>query len=124
MEKGGYKIINLKDTNITTSGTVIRGVFDDIDKNNRKVILLSGLKINGTELNDEFVKAIKSGGQYTIHAYNVSGNNQYSDYVLTVESSDTVTLHVNTISGAVDNAFIVQPETPVTTSRKRGNANG
>ena len=62
MRKGGYKIIDLEDKNITLEGQVtIKGIHEKIEANYRKAYLLSGIKLDGSEIQDQFfVIEIKS----------------------------------------------------------------
>lgn len=77
MNRGGYQIIDLRDTTLP-SGTAetVTGVYDRIINNNRKVFLLCGLKVqasgNGAveTLNDEVVNFIESEGGYTASLLN------------------------------------------------------
>lgn len=105
MEKGGYQIIDLKDNNITTTPLRIKGVYRAVNGSYRKVLLLSGLKINGVEMSDEFVKAVKIVNDYILHAYSVVADNALTNYDIYIEDDDNVTLQIKTVSGS---------ETPVT----------
>lgn len=77
MNRGGYQIIDLKDT-VLPSGTeeTITGVYSRIVNNNRKVFLLCGCTVqasgNGdiTALNDEVVNFIESEGGYNASLLN------------------------------------------------------
>lgn len=51
MRQGGYKIINLKGINITSSGVKIDGIYEAI-KGTRKPTVLSGLVASSTEYPD------------------------------------------------------------------------
>lgn len=79
--KGGYKIIDLKNNDLTSSNT-IDGVYDAIEGNYGKPILLSGIVIDGVEKDDIFVNIEVSGSDYIIKAY---------DRTITITSSDVVT---------------------------------
>ena len=52
--RGGYVIIDLLDLDIISSKT-IDDIYDTLTNNHRKVILLSGITIDGVEYNDTFV---------------------------------------------------------------------
>lgn len=77
MNRGGYQIIDLKDT-LLPSGTAetITGVYSRVLNNNRKVFLLCGATVqasnNGdiTPLNDEVVNFIESENGYTASLLN------------------------------------------------------
>lgn len=70
MKKGGYKIIDFKDINITTgTGVTVIGVYEDIEKSYRKAILLSGITLDGVEKPDCFIDCEVSDGNYTFTAY-------------------------------------------------------
>ena len=82
MRKGGYKVINLNDNNLTTSNTTITGIYKDIKSNYRKAILLSGITINGVEYSDCFT------------TFNVSGSNLIAtvyNNTITITDTDIVT---------------------------------
>lgn len=90
MYRGGYQIIDLKDT-VLTAGTpeTITGVHSRIVNNNRKAFLLCGVTVkgeaNGTPeaLNDEVVNFIASEQGYTASLLNGG--------TITVTSADAVT---------------------------------
>lgn len=77
MNRGGYQIIDFKDT-VLPSGTTetITGVYSRVVNNNRKAYLLCGVTVqasgNGdiTALNDEVVNFIDSEGGYTASLLN------------------------------------------------------
>lgn len=70
MIKGGYKIINLKNVAIDTeNGTTLTGIYNDIENNYRKPLLLSGVVIDGVEKADTFINVIVSDGNYTFSTY-------------------------------------------------------
>lgn len=70
MIKGGYKIINLKNVAIDTeNGTTLTGIYNDIENNYRKPLLLSGVVIDGVEKADTFINVIVSDGNYTFATY-------------------------------------------------------
>lgn len=100
MEKGGYKIVDLKDINITTTPVKIAGVYHAIHGNSRKVILLSGITINGVQFSDEFVKVVKLGDDYLLNAYAVVSDNILTKYDIYIEDNDNVTLQLKTVIGS------------------------
>ena len=55
---GGYKIIDLKNKSITTTGVTIDGIYKEIEGSYRKPLLLKHLVINGVEKNDTFVNVV------------------------------------------------------------------
>ena len=69
MRNGGYKIINLKDVDITSTAKKVVGIHDDIENSFRKPLLLSGITINGAEKNDAFVAPTVSSGSYLFKVY-------------------------------------------------------
>ena len=56
MDKGGYQIIDLKNQNLTKDTTSIKidGIYNLI-KNSIKPILVTGIKINGIEEQEQFI---------------------------------------------------------------------
>lgn len=70
MLKGGYKIIDFHDINITTGeGVTVTGVYEDIEKSHRKAIMLSGITIDNVEKPDCYVDCEVADGNYTFTAY-------------------------------------------------------
>lgn len=70
MIKGGYKIIDFKDTPFETDGTtMIEGIYDTVEASYRKPLLLSGLTIDGIERNDVYATPSLSGSNYVFTAY-------------------------------------------------------
>ena len=56
MNKGGYQILDFKNTNFTLgTGAVVSGAFKTIKKK-KKPILVSGIVIAGTAYNDTYVE--------------------------------------------------------------------
>lgn len=67
MIKGGYKIIDLQGQNISKDTTAtVDGVYELLEANYRKPVLLSGLVVDGVERDDVFVAAQMSGTNYVI----------------------------------------------------------
>lgn len=66
--KGGYKIIDLKGNDLTSTST-IDGIYESIEGNYRKALLLSGIVIDDVEKDDTFVTANVTGDNYVIIAY-------------------------------------------------------
>lgn len=70
MVKGGYKIIDFKDINITTAnGATVTGVYESIESSHRKALLISGVVIDGVEKNDCFIDCSVADGSYSFSAY-------------------------------------------------------
>jgi len=100
MLKGGYYILDLKDNNLTSSKIVIKGIYNDIDKNHRKVFLLSGIKMNGNLRPDQFGTAVKVSGKYQITLHETVTSSVLSKVTLLVESDDKCSLLTQTIQGS------------------------
>lgn len=82
--RGGYQIIDLKNRNLTTTTTAnIKGIYNSIESNYRKPILLSGIVIDSVEKADTFVTLVHNGSRYTTTIYGVT---------LTIADSDNVTI--------------------------------
>lgn len=87
MRNGGYCIIDLKDTSLSSGvGVTISGVYEAIEGSYRKPLLLSGIVIADVEKNDAFVYADVSNTTYSISIY---------EGVITIASDDTVTYTAN-----------------------------
>lgn len=106
MKKGGYQIIDLKDTPLTTdSGAmVIDGLYSLIESTN-KTILVSGIVIDGVEYNDTFVEFTEDGSNYVGTMYGKTITIQDNNVINITEGSKytfkTVTKSI-IISGTVN----------------------
>lgn len=70
MTNGGYHIVNFGDVGFTTgTATVVSGVYDDIESSHRKVIMISGVTLDGVEQRDCFVDCEVNESSYTFTAY-------------------------------------------------------
>lgn len=84
MLKGGYKIVDFKDTNISSeSGTTIVGIYNEIEGSHRKAILISGVTIDNVEYRDCFVDCESSENSFTFSAHGKT---------FTVTNEDKVTI--------------------------------
>lgn len=84
MSKGGYKIIDLKNKNLTTGAfTTIKGIYNSIEHSYQKPLILHGINIDGVEMNDVAITPTVTGQDYTIRAY----ANTY-----TISADDKVTM--------------------------------
>lgn len=86
MFKGGYKIIDLHNEPISDSAVTIKGIYESIENNHRKPLLLSGIVIENTEKADVFTSATTDSGNFILSAY--GGN-------ITITSDDSVTYAKN-----------------------------
>lgn len=79
---GGYKIIDLQNKSITGTGTVIAGVYEALEGNYGKAILVENCNINGEERTPSaFVvpKIVDDKYQFTVYGYSI-----------TIDDDDTV----------------------------------
>lgn len=84
VKKGGYKIVDFEDINITTeNGATVVGVYESIESSHRKAILISGVTIDGVEKPDCFISCDISDGNYTFSAYGKT---------FTVSNADKITI--------------------------------
>lgn len=84
MKKGGYVIIDLGDTNITSElGATINGTYSAIEGSYRKAVLISGVTIDGVEKRDCFVCPEIDNSNYTFTAYGKT---------FTITSADAITI--------------------------------
>lgn len=85
MLKGGYKIIDLRDTEITAGGDAVKisGVHEAVEASYHKPLMLSGLNVGGVEYGAAYAVPTTNSGNYVfaVHGYNV-----------TINSDDTVTV--------------------------------
>ena len=64
--RGGYKMIDLQDVNLTNNDSyIIKGIYDSIESNYRKPLLLTGLIVDSIEKTDRYVTFTHSGSAYT-----------------------------------------------------------
>lgn len=85
MINGGYKIINLADNNLTIDGDVVNipGIYDSVENNYRKVLLLSGVVIDGIEKPDAFVTFVTDAGNY---------ETTFESVKITISNDDNITI--------------------------------
>lgn len=84
MRKGGYQIINLKNTNFTIgTAMMIDGIHNAIEASYRKPLLLSGLVVANVEYPDVYVEATVDSSAYIIKT---------AKFSIKVESTDAVTV--------------------------------
>lgn len=74
MIKGGYQILDLKGTPFNEGAytMTLDGIYEVLEGNYGKPVLLSGLVVNGKEYGDCFVDVNLNGTTYTIKCYNVT----------------------------------------------------
>lgn len=67
----GYQIISLRETPFVTGGStmMLDGIYDQIESNNRKPILLDGIVIDNIERNAVFTQANINGSNYEFNVY-------------------------------------------------------
>ena len=86
MNKGGYQILDLKNTNFALgTGAVVAGAFETI-RGTKKPILVSGIVIAGTEYHDTYVDFIVVSNAFEGTIYGKK---------ITIASTDTVTISEN-----------------------------
>lgn len=84
MIKGGYKIIDLRDKNLTTTSyAYVKGIYEDIESNYRKPLLLSGITIEQVEKADAFVTFTHNGNAYSTSIYG---------HTITISDNDQITI--------------------------------
>ena len=86
MNKGGYQILDLKNTNFALgTGAVVAGAYSKI-AGTKKPILVSGIMIAGTEYHDTYVDftVVSTAFEGTIYGKKIS-----------IANTDTVTISEN-----------------------------
>lgn len=68
MLKGGYQIVDFKDVNITTEGSTIIGIYEQIEGSHRKALLASGITIDGVEYRDTWIDPTHAENNYSFTA--------------------------------------------------------
>lgn len=86
--RGGYKIIDLQNKNITTTEVTIDNLYESIESNYRKPLLLSNLVIDGKELANIYVYAIVDGTDYKLYFGDTTNH-------LLVSDTNTIKLEAN-----------------------------
>ena len=84
--KGGYKLIDLKDSKFTVGGDgiTIKGIYNSIENSYNKPLILTGINIGGIEKNDVFVDFAVDSGSYVA---NISATEK-----ITITNADLVTI--------------------------------
>lgn len=84
--KGGYKLIDLKDSKFTSGGDgiTIKGIYNSIENSYNKPLILTGINIGGVEKNDVFVDFNDDSGSYVA---NISATEK-----ITITNADLVTI--------------------------------
>ena len=83
-KNGGYKIIDLRGRPLTGDAQTIPGIYEEIEGNYYKSLLLSGVNVGGVERPDLYTGASLSGANYTFSAYG---------YTITITADDEVTVN-------------------------------
>ena len=78
---GGYKIIDLKNKSVTTTGVTVDGIYKEIEGSYRKPLLLTHVVINGVDKNDAFVNVIVQTSIYKFSLYGYSWEINSADLV-------------------------------------------
>ena len=88
--KGGYKLIDLKDSKLTVGGegVTVKGIYNSIKNSYNKPLILTGINIGGVERNDIFIDFAYNSGSYIA---NISATEK-----ITITNADLV--KVETIS--------------------------
>lgn len=92
--KGGYKLIDFKETDITVNGPAVTivGVYSAIESSYRKQIVLTGLSIGGVEHKDVFCNL--EHGENVYHGlFGMTANNEYLFISITNDDAVTLTKH-------------------------------
>lgn len=83
--KGGYKLIDLKDSKLTVGdGVTVKGIYNSIENSYNKPLILTGINIGGVERNDVFIYFADDSGSYVA---NISATEK-----VTITSADLVTV--------------------------------
>lgn len=72
MISGGYKLVDFKGNNLTTTNTdgiTIDGIYDSIENSYGKMLVASGIVLEGVEKNNVGITAISGDNSYTISMY-------------------------------------------------------
>ena len=96
MFKGGYKLVDFKEIDITLSTpSTIKGVYEAIENNYRKSICITGLVVGSVEKEDTFVN-FEHGENVYNGLLGMTANNKV--LFITVTNEDVVTITENEIT--------------------------
>lgn len=84
--KGGYKLIDLKDSKLTVGGegVTVKDIYNSIENSYNKPLILTGINIGGIEINDVFIDFSDDSGNYVA---NISATEK-----ITITNADLVTI--------------------------------
>lgn len=84
--KGGYKLIDLKESKLTVDGggVTVKGIYNSIENSYNKPLILTGINIDGVERNDVFTVFSADSGNYVA---NISATEK-----ITITNADLVTI--------------------------------
>lgn len=86
MLKGGYKIIDFKGKELSSSPVVIKGIYESIEENTDKCLIASAIAYDGAVYNDEVIATPDlNGTDFVISFHN-------GQIIITVNDDDEVTL--------------------------------
>lgn len=84
--KGGYKIIDLKNTALADGvAATIPGIYEQIEGNYRKPLLLEGIQLDGVEYPAAYIEPVVSSDDYVFNLYG---------YTFEITDDDAVTATV------------------------------
>ena len=97
--KGGYKLIDLKRTDITVDGdaVTISGIYNALENNYSKPTILCGLVIGGVEHKDVMVDLEHSENVYN-GLFGMTANNEMLFISITNEDAVTISKHEITLA--------------------------
>lgn len=67
--RGGYQIVDFHNENLSGSSVTIPGIYESIEGNHYKPLLLSGVVLDNVEKADVFAPADISGGNFNFAVY-------------------------------------------------------
>lgn len=84
--KGGYKLIDLKESKLTVGGdgVTVKGIYKSIENSYNKPLILTGINIKGTDRNDIFINFSDDSDNYV---GNISATEK-----ITITKADLVTI--------------------------------
>jgi hypothetical protein len=82
---GGYQLVDFKDINLTTNAVKIEGVYETIESNNRKPLLLHNGVVNNVERADCYAFCVVDGTDFKLYYGNPA-------YYIKVTDEDMVSL--------------------------------
>lgn len=98
MKKGGYQIIDMAGVDAITTAQTVAGIYEAIEGNYNKPVILTGIVVQGVEYDDAAVQFRSVGQTFVASAYgytfmiNAQDKIQVSELKVTKATGDAITV--------------------------------